>query len=48
MTLKGRTSEKKKGCGLHTAKIYKFAAMAGNSPFLHSLAEMKAKIGCSL
>lgn len=46
MTLKGRTSgKKKKGCGLHTAKLYKFTAMAGHSPFPHSLAEMKAKIG---
>lgn len=44
MTLKRRTSgKKKKGCGLHTAKLYKFTAMAGHSPFPHSLAEMKSK-----
>lgn len=40
--------KKKKGCGLHTAKFYKFRAMVGHSPFPHSLAEMKTKIGCAL
>lgn len=38
----------KKKCGLHSAKLYKFTAMAGRSPFLHSLGEMKGKTVRSL
>lgn len=40
--------KKEKDGGLRRAKLYKFTAMAGHSPFHHSLAEMKGKIVCSL
>ena len=45
---KKKKKKRKRNRGLHSAKLYKFTAMAGHSPFLHSLGEMKGKIVCSL
>lgn len=42
------TLTKKNIMALESAKLYKFTALEGHSPFLHILREMKGKIVCSL